>query len=198
MFSQYEEEAHILEVLKDEPKTGRFLDIGAWNAKTFSNTRALFELGWGGILIEPSPGPVQGLVREYNGCDRIKVIAAAVAVEAGLIELDVTDDAVSTASAASYEEWKDTVDFYGKLTVPALSVHDIFRQFGGDFGMVSIDTEKTSVDIFAEMIRIGPRPRCVVVEHDARHVELANIAQAANYQQVHLNGTNVVLRWTGK
>lgn len=205
MYSQYDEEKYILEALGPEwegttTKRGRFLDIGAWNAKMFSNTRALFEMGWGGIMIEPSPGPVQGLVWEYGNCERVQVIAAAVAVESGLIELAVTDDAVS--QPANDEQrmgvWRSAAGFYGRLTVPALSVHDIFRQFGGDFQMVSIDTEGTSVQIFAEMIRIGPRPRCVVVEHDSNFVELSQIADRGNYQMVHENGTNRIYRWTGK
>ena len=198
MYSQYFEETFILKTLRDEP-AGRFLDIGCWNAKVFSNTRALFELGWGGILIEPSPGPVQALVREYGNCERVKVIAAAVAVEAGLIELAVTDDAVSQPvhDSQRIDAWRAAAGFYGNLTVPALSVHDVFRQYGGDFGMVSIDTEGTSVSIFAEMCRLGPRPRCVVVEHDSRFVECSQIAEAANYALVHENGTNRVYRWTG-
>jgi len=51
--------------------------------------------------------------------------------------------------------------------------------------------------VFKAMCEAGPRPRVVMVEHDARYVEVAQIAEAANYRQVHLNGTNVILEWTG-
>jgi hypothetical protein len=79
-----------------------------------------------------------------------------------------------------------------------MSMAEVFNQFGGDFEFVSIDTEGTSTDLFAEMVRVGPRPRVVVLEHDGRHVEIAQIAESAHYRQVHLNGTNVILQWTGK
>lgn len=215
MFSQYEEEKYILDALEyagmdkraivdavarhpELVESRRFLDVGAWNPTDKSNTRALYELGWGGIVIEPSPGPVQNLVREYGGKDsRVKVISAAVTVdERRLMEMEVTDDAVTQPVEGFNEQWRE-FGYYGRLLVPCLSMCDVFDMFGGDFEMISFDTEGSSVPLFAEMCRLGPRPRCVIVEHDSNFVELAGIAQAANYQQVHLNGTNVVLRWTG-
>ena len=33
----------------------QFLEIGAYHPEEFSNTRALVELGWGGVYVEPSP-----------------------------------------------------------------------------------------------------------------------------------------------
>lgn len=209
MYSQYLEEMFVLESCAPDYNRGvcvprhpgepvRFLDIGAWHATDKSNTRALFELGWGGILIEPSPGPLRNLAREYAGCDRIQVIGAAVTVHGGLVRLAVTDDALSQPDGARMDEWKETGGFYGHITVPSLSIAELFAQFGGDFEMVSIDTEGTSVDLFAEMLKVGPRPRCVVVEHDDRIVELNQHAEGGNYRQLHLNGTNAVFEWTGR
>lgn len=209
MFSQYEEEKYILQAVGNPHAMAqraasafamppRFLDIGAWNPTDKSNTRALYELGWGGIVIEPSPGPVQSLIREYGGKDsRVKVIAAAVVVDdRKLIELEVTDDAVTQPVEGFNEAWRE-FGYYGRVLVPCISLRSIFDMFGGDFELMSIDTEGSSGALFAEMCRLGPRPRCVVVEHDNAIVEIMGIAQAANYQQVHLNGTNMVLRWTG-
>jgi len=193
MFSQYGEDDLFLPLL---PIVGRFLEIGAWHPTDKSNSRALFERGWSGILIEPSPGPLLNLLSEYHDEPRIQIIAAAVTVEGGLVELQVTDDAVSTSDRKQYDAWKSVTKFRGALTVPALSVADLFARFGGAFDFISIDTEGGSVDLFAEMLRAGPRPRVVVVEHDSRLVELAQYAEQANYRQIHLNGTNVVLEWT--
>lgn len=200
MYSQYEEEKYILEICHDatmRPSSGRFLDIGAWHPTDKSNTRALFELGWSGVMIEPSPGPMLNLLNEYANEPRITLVQAAVRVEPGLMELHVTDDAVSTADRQQYETWAKVTKFRGTITVPALSVVDLFAHFGGDFEMVNIDTEGSSADVFKEMLRIGPRPRCVVVEHDSRFVELSQIAEAADYELVHENGTNRVYRWKG-
>jgi len=50
MYSQYNEEDTILEYFKD--KVGTFMDIGAGDGVTDSNTHRLSELGWNGICIE--------------------------------------------------------------------------------------------------------------------------------------------------
>ncbi len=198
-YSQYGEDSYFVPLLEKVPESHRrLLEIGAWHPTDKSNSRALFELGWRCILIEPSPGPMLNLLNEYANEPRVQLIQAAVGVESGLIDLMVTDDAVSTTDRAQYEEWKKITKFRGKLTVPCISMLELFTKLGGDFEFVSIDAEGMSVPLFHEMMQRGPRPRVVVVEHDARHVEVAQIAEAANYKQIHLNGTNVILEWTGR
>jgi hypothetical protein len=68
-YSQYDEEAYIVAALTGEPS--RFLDVGAWHPTIFSNTRALVERGWGGVLIEPSPGPFINLLRACVHCGTV-------------------------------------------------------------------------------------------------------------------------------
>jgi hypothetical protein len=129
--------------------------------------------------------------------DRAIVIEAAVTVADTMVELIVTDDAVSTLPGSRNAKiWEKDGGFYGKLIVPGLTLDHLFKRFGGDFQMVSIDTEGTSVELFAELLRIGVRPRCIVVEHDNRIVELAGYGQAAGYQQIYLSGNNAVFQWT--
>ncbi len=147
-FSQTGEQAAILGALgvsdsRSDYNSSRLLDIGAWHPLTFSNTRALWELGWSGIFIEPSPGPARTLVEEYGRSDRAIVIAAAVGVTSGLLEMEVTDDAVSMAvtDQLRMETWQSSGGFYGRLTVPVIALGDLFTRYGGDFEMVSIDTE---------------------------------------------------------
>jgi len=199
LHSQYNEDDIILPLLAHISDCN-LLDIGAWDPVTFSNSRALIKLGWSAVLIEPSPGPVKNLVREYGQQEHIRVIAAAVTVGGGLVEMEMTDDAVSVQSIylQRLQTWTAAGGFYGRLTVPSISVADLFAQFGGQFEFVSIDTEGTSVPIFIEMLRIGPRPRVVIVEHDNRIVELNQHAEEAHYRQVHINGTNAVFEWTGR
>jgi len=53
IYSQNLEQNYILEYFKD--RRGTFIDIGANDGLTLSNTRALVELGWRGVFVEPSP-----------------------------------------------------------------------------------------------------------------------------------------------
>lgn len=53
-FSQYGQDRYILEYFKNKTD-GFFIDIGAFNGVTFSNTLKMENLGWKGICIEPNP-----------------------------------------------------------------------------------------------------------------------------------------------
>src|SRR5688572_2542127 len=101
-YSQQDEERYILESV---PERGRFLDVGAFAATDLSNTRALFERGWSGVLVEPSPGPARCLIEAYAGSERVYVVCAAVGPQRSLVEMHATDDAVSTTDPKVYETW---------------------------------------------------------------------------------------------
>src|SRR5688572_24370294 len=69
-YSQNNEEQVILNYFKDYT-TGTFVDIGANDGKTFSNTYALSQRGFCGILVEPSPKAFFKLKQLYEntkGC----------------------------------------------------------------------------------------------------------------------------------
>ena len=180
----------------DEPcraeMTARFLDIGAWHPAQFSNTRALYELGWSGVMIEPSPGPMRSLLAEYGNDGRITLGQAAVALDSGpMIRLHVTDDAVSTSREEEYQKWKERGGFLGALMVPRITLAEIAAWFGG-FDFWNIDAEGLSADLFLQALTIGLLPTCVCVEHDGRLVELANAATRQHYTMTYSNATNAV------
>jgi len=200
-YSQYEEQRFILEAVGETEEdlaagrvfgAKRYLDIGAWNAKDKSNTRALFELGWAGVMIEPSPGPMLGLLAEYGFEERIQLISTAVSLEPGLLPLHITHDAVSTSKAEEFERWKNTVKFIGKMSVPTLTLEQISNQFGG-FDFINLDAEGISADLFNHAMTLGWEPRCWCVEHDGRTTELLERATGRGYRCTYANGTNIVL-----
>jgi FkbM family methyltransferase len=189
-YSQYGEDAHILQVF-DAP--GRFLDIGAWHPKQLSNTRALYEAGWSGVVIEPSPAPFLAQLDEYGNDPRIMLVHAAIGFDRHCAKLYCTDDAVSTTEDAQYEAWKNHATYRGVFWVPMLTLEDIFNQFGTPgFDFVNIDVEGKSVDVFVALLATEALPKCVCVEHDNRIVEATQMAEKRGYKQIHLNGTNVI------
>ncbi len=65
-YSQSNEQSVILEYFK-EFTPGTFLDLGANDGETFSNTRALALSGWRGVLVDCSPTAFEKLKTLYNG-----------------------------------------------------------------------------------------------------------------------------------
>lgn len=188
MFSQNDEEVIIL---RWTPECGKFLDIGAWNARDLSNTRALYEKGWTGVMVEPSPGPMRGLVEEYGGDPQIELIEAAVGPERGLLRMDITDLPVSTGDAEIRKVWDTEGGYIGRLWVPVCTIEDLINQFG-PFNFVSIDAEGGSVDIFRRVVVNPMHAECICVEHDGKTQECLQIAQEAGYKRYHMTSENLV------
>jgi len=203
-YSQHDEQQAILAYfgLPIEPHRGaksiagdgrRFLDIGAWSPDVFSNTRPLFERGWSGVLIEPSPGPMIGLLKFYGNEPRVELVQAAVVpyADPAPLMMHITDDGLSTATPEVFELWKEKGGYYGQMTVLTLSWEQINLYFGG-FQFANIDAEGISVDLFRAMLQAGAEPDCVCCEHDNRLVELCEMATARGYKLLYSNGTNAV------
>jgi len=193
-YSQYGEDRVVAELLGDA--TGRLLEIGAWDPKTFSNSRLLIERGWRAVLVEFSPAPVRALVSEYGSSESVQVLQAAISIgdHGALREFDLTDDGLSTRDPATLEKWRDRGGYFGKLWVPQISLERLLFQFGGDFAFVSVDTEGTSVDLAVHyLIDLQQLPRVMCVEHDGRAIELMAVAQTRGYRMVHANGTNIII-----
>jgi FkbM family methyltransferase len=197
-YSQYQEDAKVFEILdRWQIGQGRMLEIGAYDPKQLSNSRAFIEDGWEAVLIEPSPAHIASLAREYRDNPHVTLLAAPVTVHGGIITLELTDDALSCETIS--EDWREKGGWYGRAKYLSISMIDLFTHFGGNFDVISIDTEGTSVNLFAEMIRIGPRPRVVIVEYDKMARELSQHAAAGNYRLAMdgENGTNRIYEWQG-
>jgi FkbM family methyltransferase len=192
-FSQYDEETYILRAVEGITN-GKLLDIGAWDPERFSNSRRLIMRGWDAVLIEPSPIPLRNLVAYYHESENVHVIGTAVGLEAGFMELALSDDAVSTASEDHYERWKHDAKFYGAALFPVITLEQISLRFGG-FDFVNIDTETSSVDLCRHMVdALKWEARCVCVEHDDRMPELCQFMTGAGYLLIYSNGTNAVFQ----
>ena len=203
-YSQYGEQQYIFEALGGKPPSsifrGRFLDIGAFHPTDLSNTRALYEIGWSGVMIDGAPGPLQSLIRVYGKDPRISLVSGFVGFPEQLAKVHVTDDCVSTTEEPEYEKLRSSVVFTGSLYVPIISLSQVFDTFGPQFDFVNVDTEGTSVDVFRQMLCHREfwakrfRPACVCVEYNNRLAEVRQLALDAGYEAVHQNSTNIIFR----
>jgi FkbM family methyltransferase len=67
-FSQFGEDVVISKHLKDfDPQAGIYVDVGAFNPITFSNTLLLYQKGWRGINIDPDPDKIDEFIRSRPG-----------------------------------------------------------------------------------------------------------------------------------
>ena len=194
MYSQLDEETYITAATAHLP-TGRFLDIGAYNSEIFSNTRALFERGWSGVMIDCAPRALVSLLSDYGAEERITIVAAAVALERGFLQVHVGDDAsITTADENLFQTWGKTSFFHPRpLIVPAITLWDIAQRFGA-FDFWNIDVEGFSSEVFLQMLKLGYRPACVCVEHDDRQDVLKAAAEEHGYDLAGETAYNLIFK----
>lgn len=151
-YSQNDEQDVILRFF--EGRTCRFLDIGAFDGVELSNTRALAEIGWTGLMVEPNPYnlvPLLESVWEFNG--RVDVWAAAVSScpSHSVLRLDETPGR-GWASSISSANPGVLAPSPVRLVVPTVTPAALLNH--GPFQFISIDAEWKDEEILAAL----PRP----------------------------------------
>lgn len=192
IYSQNLEEVFITEYFQNQ--VGKFIDIGAYDAFTFSNTRRLYELGWSGILVEPVPENYHSIVYHYNGSDRIEVLNCAVGVTGGEIDFYSCNDAVSTSNIDHMEKWQAAGVPFIKIKVNQVNVIDFMNQYCKDVDFLSIDTEGTNIQLF-RMIPdwVFEQIKMLCIEHDGNTEEIEARLKRYYFKTLHINAENIIL-----
>ncbi len=194
LYSQNDEQTQILKFFEGKP-IGRWMEIGAYNGRDFSNTLALAELGWGGVAVEPSPGPFLGLLKLHGQRSDIQIVQAAIAEKDEWLTFhDSGGDALSTLSAAHRMKWEvgQKVPFT-PFQLRAVTMAQLLEKFGTDFAFISLDVEGTNLPLFKLLPFAAPALKLICVEHDYKHDEMQSIAAAYGFTPLAINGENLLL-----
>lgn len=143
MYSQNNEEEVILKFFGETFK-GRFLDVGAYDGKTESNTRKLFELGWNGVLVEPSPAQFCELLKLYGKDNRAVLVNAAVSHTPSMERFHYCSYWASTLSEAQVKRHPDH-DLSTVFWVNTVGIQSFIQWV--PFNFISIDTEDRDWEI---------------------------------------------------
>lgn len=65
-------------------KTGRFLEVGAFDGLRSSLTAGLLASGWHAVMVEPNPRSFRALMDNHIDNPKVKLVHAAIAAHAGL------------------------------------------------------------------------------------------------------------------
>jgi FkbM family methyltransferase len=183
MYSQHDEEATILRLLGGESEAAAkegvkrsFLDVGAYDGLTFSNTRRLAELGWHGVHVEPAPKQLLGLMDRYKGDPKHRIVAAAIGSGA-VIPMQIAG-CVSTLSDRHAGIWRERAQTdYQEILVPTITANTLLAKVGSDFEVVSIDVEGENFEVFEAMVSSLSRTRILVVEHENKQDSFVELAK---------------------
>lgn len=191
-YSQYGEQAVIMAQFQNQP-SGKFLDIGAHDGKTFSNSYALVQQGWSGVMVEPSPSVFNALLTNMKPFPSVELInSAVVATGAGILKMyDSNGDFLTSSSVEHMAKWQG-VEFR-PYWMQSIDVATLFDTFGNDYDFITIDTEGTNMEILTAVVALmSDKVRMICVEYDHHFAEMDTLMKSVGFMHVHHNGTNVI------
>lgn len=172
-YSQSNEQEAILNYFGDFK--GSFIDIGANDGITLSNSRALAELGWCGVLVEPSPQAFSKLKQLYatatKGC--IYLYDFAVGNHNGSMKFFESGTHLNKGDVGllSTSEQSEMARFPGtQYTEIAVKVFRwktaLNRMSLKKFDFINIDAEGVCLDILIQMDLTDARCLCIEFNGD--------------------------------
>ena len=193
-YSQNSEESFILDYFSNV-EVGKFIDIGSFHVFQLSNVRALYEKGWGGVMVEPDPKNYDAIAEHYKDEPRIKVLNVAIGETNGEVDFyESNGDAVGTTDESHMKKWGGAGVKYSKIKVQQLSVVDFFNEHGKDADFISIDTEATNIVVFRNIPDwVFERAQLICIEHDLNQEEIQDKLDNFGFFTLYVNGENLLL-----
>jgi FkbM family methyltransferase len=192
-FTQTDEQPVILRELADLP-SGRFLDIGAYDGQTLSNTRALALSGWWGTLVEPNPRLFMNLLQMYGQDSRFTLINAAMSDKSGLTRffLDGTNEQYCSSIAPNAKDLFPLTPYPMSYLVSTITPKDLTETY--DF--ISIDAEGFDLEILKAMRGTLDSTRLICIEYNQERSYDATIEELRlqGFEQIHKSRENILAR----
>jgi FkbM family methyltransferase len=199
-YSQNNEEKRILDYFGNFK--GTFLDLGANDGKTLSNTFALAELGWKGVSVEPSEETFIKAVINYEG---LKEDSYNVAIgtetkkmtfwESGSHLRKGDTSLLSTIVKSEIKRWKGTEEFTETET-DVMSWADFYKSCRvKHFDFISIDCEGMDVEILKQMDLRKMKTKLLCIEWNRNHDVRKQIEKLITPAKlIHENAENLIYK----
>jgi FkbM family methyltransferase len=172
-------------------QSGRFLDIGAFDGKTFSSTYALAEKGWTGVYVEPDPHIIP-LLRENTREFRSEIVECAIGPTAGILPFYATNgDMVGTLSKDHVKKWQNHVDFH-EILVPVMTLPELAQKIGMEFDFINLDVEGLNWQIFRQFDWKVWKASVVCIEYDDMRDEIKAILEHNGFRVAYMSAENIV------
>ncbi len=199
-YSQNNEQDIILDYFKNKPHC-TFLDIGANDGETFSNTRALALNGWPGVCIEPGLAAFEKLKILYPESNPVECFNIAITRSDGPIVLHESDSIYSSdvglLSSCIFAEtlkWKHETTFSDTVAL-GVSWNTFLKEFRNDlFDFISIDAEGMDLEILFQMDLKGLECQLLCIEWGgdlAKKSAIQNYVLEFGMKEINCNPTNV-------
>ena len=162
-YSQHEVQKIIFQYFTDHPPKHRLLvDVGAYG-KDMSNTFALLEHGWRGLLIEAHPTRLKNVEKDFAGLD-VEILSIGISDKRGALPFYIH----TVAGHDSFmPDWFPATAGHEQVSVETYPLKDVLeeKKFPKDFDLLSVDTEGMDEKIMKKFFASSTfRPSLIVTE----------------------------------
>lgn len=154
-------------------RKGFFVEIGAYDGVTFSNTYLLEAAGWSGILVEPNPERFDACVkaRPHSRCMQAAIVAEprqrAVRLTVPMGEGGLDTLAFTEASTEHRQRVARATNETREIETPALTIDEVLDGHTGPIDLVSVDVEGAELAALQGMDIRRWAPELFVIEDNS-------------------------------
>lgn len=151
-YSQRDEQDFILGYFAGRA-TGYVVDVGAADGIVHSNSRALIEQGWSGLLIEANPAQYDKLVETYLNAGRVVLLCRAISACHEKKAFHMYPGRVSTSHAGRWDKMRGAYGDGKSRSVTCIPLKSALAAASSParIDFLSIDTEGMDLDVLAGM-----------------------------------------------
>jgi|LakMenE01Jun11ns_1017448.scaffolds.fasta_scaffold9654231_1 FkbM family methyltransferase len=187
-YAQYGEESIIIPFFNGKTN-GFFVDIGAMDGITYSNTRYLVEqYNWRGILVEPHPVFFETLKSLYGNNDQITILNNACLNKETEVDFFMYSTGQDACVSTISESFKNRVISkhgdkfeYHPVKTQTKTLNSIINNNLVDF--LSVDAEGVDMEVLSSNDWTKNRPSLVCVEHSMETYVLIDFIKSINYKE---------------
>ena len=149
---------------------GTFIEVGAYDGVTFSNTIGLVRRGWKGLLVEPDPAlfhTCKNNLIDYPKCEVINVAISAKEMKAKLYR----QGPLSTLSHQLHEkyqtlDWASIESDRGETEVTCITLDSLlhYHEIKPNFDLLVVDVEGHETQVFEGFALEFWKPQMIILE----------------------------------
>lgn len=168
-------------------RIGSFVEVGAYDGKSWSATSCLAKAGWRGLMIEPIPAFAERCRKNHANNPNVEVIESCCGEYDGTVTI-FCNTALSTTSRQMIADYKQVAWARAstarpiKVAMARLSTLLKDRNWPSLFDVLVVDTEGTELDVLKGLDWSRWRPTMAIIECCEKHKDtiLASRAPAIN------------------
>lgn len=183
--------------------SGSFVEIGAFDGVSYSNTWGLAERGWRGLMVEPVPDFAERCRRAHAGHPSVTVVQSAIGpADTTEITLKLAGE-LSTANRQIHETysqlaWSSTYVSDHEVSVPSQTLDALLysHDIAPGFDLLSVDVEGFEEVVFSAFDLDRWAPHLIIIELADTHPELTAtaISDAGVAERITNSGYRVVFK----